>query len=132
MNEDFLRIENLEKRFGSVAAVQNVSLSVRRGEFVSLLGPSGCGKTTTLRMIAGYMIPDAGRIWLDGNDLTQLPPYRRDIGMVFQNYALFPHMTVHENIAFGLRMRRIASNEIQQRVMEALSLVRLEGFGQRH
>src|SRR5206468_11845652 len=102
-----LKVEGLSKRFAGVDAVKDVALEVGRGEFVSLLGPSGCGKTTTLRMIAGYVKPDHGRILLEGRDVTRVQPYRRDVGMVFQSYALFPHMTVADNVAFGLRMRRL-------------------------
>jgi spermidine/putrescine transport system ATP-binding protein len=131
MAEVALRLRSVWKRFGSTLAVRDLTLDVRRGEFVSLLGPSGCGKTTTLRLVAGYLRPDAGAIELEGQDVTRTPPYRRDIGMVFQNYALFPHLTVWENVAFGLRMRRVPGAELRRRVGEALALVRLEGLGQR-
>jgi spermidine/putrescine ABC transporter ATP-binding subunit len=131
MSDTILKLDRLQKRYERLNAVDDFSLDIRRGEFVSLLGPSGCGKTTTLRMIAGYVIPDAGRILLDGSDMTRVPPYRRDIGMVFQNYALFPHMTVEENVAFGLRRRRVAKQETRRRVDEVLALVRLEGLGRR-
>jgi spermidine/putrescine ABC transporter ATP-binding subunit len=126
-----LRLANVVKRFGPTIAVRDLSLEARRGEFVSLLGPSGCGKTTTLRMIAGYLRPESGVIELDGQDVTRVPPYRRDIGMVFQNYALFPHLSVWDNVAFGLRMRRVPRAELRRRVGEALALVRLEGLGGR-
>ncbi len=109
----------------------DVSLTVRRGEFFTLLGPSGCGKTTTLRMIAGLLEPDAGEILFDGRPVTPIPPWRRNIGMVFQNYALWPHMTVFENVAFGLVERRVARGEIARAVTEALRLVGLEGLGAR-
>jgi spermidine/putrescine ABC transporter ATP-binding subunit len=131
MNEFALQLNDVAKRFGDAVAVAGLSLQVRRGEFVSLLGPSGCGKTTTLRMIAGFVRPDRGRVLLDGEDVTETPPFHRDIGMVFQNYALFPHMTVVENVAFGLRRRGIANAEISTRVREALAMVRLEGLEQR-
>lgn len=131
MTDVALRLQGLTKRFGSVTAVRDVALEVRRGEFVSLLGPSGCGKTTTLRMVAGYVRPDGGTIAIEGEDVTRMPPYRRDIGMVFQSYALFPHMTVEQNVGFGLQMRRISKDEIRTRVAEALKLVRLEGLGSR-
>ncbi len=126
-----LALRQVSKRFGSTLAVRDLTLEVRRGEFVSLLGPSGCGKTTTLRMIAGYLRPDGGAIELEGRDVTRTPPYRRDIGMVFQNYALFPHLSVWENVAFGLRMRRVPRPELGRRVEEALRLVRLEELGGR-
>ena len=118
----------LEKGFGGSAAVAGVTLDIAPGEFFSLLGPSGCGKTTTLRMVAGFEQPDAGRIRLGELDITALPPERRDMGMVFQNYALFPHRTVAENVAFGLRMRRVGKAEIAERVRAALDMVRLTGM----
>jgi len=126
-----IRVVDLEKRFGKVTAVRKLSLSVGEGEFLTLLGPSGCGKTTTLRMIAGFETPSAGRIYFDDADVTNLPPYRRNIGMVFQSLALFPHMTVAENIAYGLRMRKVPEPEIKRRVESLLRLVRLEGMGER-
>jgi spermidine/putrescine ABC transporter ATP-binding subunit len=131
MGDVSLKLEGLDKRFGSVDAVKHVALEVGRGEFVSLLGPSGCGKTTTLRMIAGYLKPDRGRILLEGRDVTRVQPYRRDIGMVFQSYALFPHMNVADNVAFGLRMRRLPKRDILERVTEVLRQVRLEGLADR-
>jgi spermidine/putrescine transport system ATP-binding protein len=111
----------------SVVAVEDVDLQVGAGEFFSLLGPSGCGKTTTLRMLAGFEEPTSGRILLYGKDMVGVPPYRRDVNMVFQHYALFPHMTVYDNIAFGLRHKKVAKDEIQRRVADALRLVELEG-----
>ena len=127
-----LALDGLRKGFGTGApAVDGVSMRIEEGEFFSLLGPSGCGKTTTLRMIAGFEPPDAGRILLGAEDITPLPPERRDMGMVFQNYALFPHRTIAENVAFGLRMRKLPKAEIASRVAEALALVRLTGFGDR-
>ena len=131
MTDVALRLHGLTKRYGPVTAVRDVSLDVRRGEFVSLLGPSGCGKTTTLRMVAGYVRPDGGTIEIEGQDVTRVPPYRRDIGMVFQSYALFPHMTVEQNVGFGLQMRRISKEDIRVRVADVLKLVRLEGLGGR-
>ena len=122
----------LRKTFGRVVPVDGVSLSVGPGEFVTLLGPSGSGKTTTLMMIAGFEFPDSGAIRIDGHDITWLPSYRRPIGVVFQNYALFPHMTVFENVAFSLRMRNLRHREIVPRVGEALELVRLTGFDDRY
>ena len=126
-----LTLQNLRKSFGQTVAVDNVSLEVPQGELVALLGPSGCGKTTTLRMIAGFIGASAGRILIGDQDVTTLPPYRRNTGMVFQSYALFPHMTVAENVAFGLEMRKVPKEERDRRVEEALRLVRLEGLGGR-
>ncbi|MEZ5651625.1 MAG: ABC transporter ATP-binding protein [Burkholderiaceae bacterium] len=123
-----LEIHDLSKRYGDTIAVDRASLAVESGEFVSLLGPSGCGKTTILRMIAGLVEPDSGRIVIGGADRTWAPPEKRDIGLVFQSYALFPHMSVFENVAFGLRQRRVAHDEIDRRVAEALELVRLSGL----
>ncbi len=127
-----LILRGLAKRFGDVPAVDGVDLEVRRGEFVTLLGPSGSGKTTTLRMIAGFTLQTAGTIEIDGVDMSRVPPYRRDVGMIFQNYALFPHMTAAQNIAFPLQMRRVARSEIKRRVADALALVRLDRFGDRY
>lgn len=127
-----LRLVNLTKRFGKTVAVQDVNLEIRDGEIMTLLGPSGCGKTTTLRCIAGLLNPDEGDIFLDDRRVTDLPPERRGIGLVFQNYALWPHMTIYENLAFGLRLRKIPKDEIQRKVSEALATVRLPGFEQRY
>jgi putative spermidine/putrescine transport system ATP-binding protein len=123
-----LTIENLEKRFNGLPILRNISLSVTQGEFISLLGPSGCGKTTTLRCIAGFEQPDGGRILFGNRDMTAVLPERRDIGMVFQSYALFPHMTVAENVAFGLEARRTPRAEQRRRCAEVLAMVRLEGL----
>jgi putative spermidine/putrescine transport system ATP-binding protein len=128
----FLELEALTKRYGDHAAVDGISLRVDKGEFVSLLGPSGCGKTTTLQMIAGFVEPTAGRIVLEGRDLLAVPAAKRGLGIVFQNYALFPHMTVAENVAFGLEMRKVARGERAQRVADTLALVGLAGFSERH
>ena len=125
-------LENLSKHYGPTVAVADVTLSVAEGEFVALLGPSGCGKTTTLRMVAGFIPPTAGRIGIGGRDVTLLPPHRRDTGMVFQSYALFPHMTVAENVAFGLEMRKVPKAEREARVAEALRLVRLDQLAARY
>jgi putative spermidine/putrescine transport system ATP-binding protein len=127
-----LELQHVTKRYGSVAAVDDVSLQLRQGEFLSLLGPSGSGKTTTLQMVAGLAQPSAGEILLSGKPIGPLPPYRRDIGMVFQNYALFPHMTVARNIAFPLEMRRTERAEIRRRVASVLRLVELPGFEDRY
>jgi putative spermidine/putrescine transport system ATP-binding protein len=124
-------LENIVKRYGDFAAVDGLSLAVEDGEFLVLLGPSGCGKTTTLRILAGFIEASAGRVKIGARDVTAEPPYRRNIGLVFQNYALFPHLTVFENVAFGLRRRKVASAEIQRRVGEALELVRLGAHAQR-
>jgi putative spermidine/putrescine transport system ATP-binding protein len=126
-----LDIANLTKRYGDFHAVRDVSLEVADGEFMVLLGPSGCGKTTTLRMVAGFIEPTAGHVRLDGAEVTLLPPWKRNAGMVFQSYALFPHLTVAQNVAFGLEMRKLPRAEIGRRVEEALALVRLAGFGAR-
>jgi ABC-type Fe3+/spermidine/putrescine transport system ATPase subunit len=126
-----LALKTISKRFGETAAVADVSLDVGRGEFFGLLGPSGCGKTTTLRMIAGLEKPDAGQIEFDGQDITSLPAERRGFGMVFQNYALFPHLNVFENVAFGLRARHKPKPEVLERVNSALDLVQLPGYAKR-
>ena len=127
----FLRIEGVSKRFGSVVAVDDVSLDIARGEFFALLGPSGCGKTTLLRMLAGFETPSAGALLLEGVDLAALPPYRRPVNMMFQSYALFPHMTVAGNVAFGLRQDRVPRAEIAARVEEVLALVELSPLARR-
>jgi spermidine/putrescine ABC transporter ATP-binding subunit len=126
-----VEIDNVVKQFGSVTAVQNVSLSIRRGEFLTLLGPSGCGKTTLLNMIAGFEAPTSGKISFDGHDVTNVPPHQRDTGMVFQNYALFPHMSAFDNVAFGLRMRKLDKQTIAQKAERALEMVKLSGMGGR-
>ena len=125
-------IQSLVKRYGSSTAVNGISLNIEHGEFISLLGPSGCGKTTTLKCLAGFEAIDDGRILFDGRDVAQLPPEQRDIGMVFQNYALFPHMTVAGNLAFGLEMRAKPKAEITERVRAVLDLVQLGGLGARY
>jgi multiple sugar transport system ATP-binding protein len=127
-----IRLERLHKRFGRVVAVREVSLEVRDGEFVVLLGPSGCGKTTVLRMVAGLEVPDGGRVWIGGRDVTRLAPGRRDVGMVFQSYALFPHMRVFDNVAFGLRMRGVPRAEQVRRVREVSELLQIEDLLDRY
>jgi len=129
---DFLQISHLSKSFGAVPVIDNLSLTVQKGEFVSLLGPSGCGKTTTLRIIAGFVAPGSGEILLDGERIDQVPSHRRGAVMVFQNYALFPHMTVAENVGFGLRMQKLPKAEIQSRVDDVLRQVQLETFTSRY
>jgi putrescine transport system ATP-binding protein len=126
-----LRIEGLSRRFAGVAAVHHLSLDIYQGEFFALLGPSGCGKTTLLRLIAGFEQPNAGRILLDGVDLAPVPPYRRPVNMMFQNYALFPHLNVEANVAFGLKQEGLARREIAERVADMLAMVKLETFGRR-
>jgi spermidine/putrescine transport system ATP-binding protein len=121
-------VDRLVKEFGEVKAVNDVSLEIAAGEFFSMLGPSGCGKTTTLRVIAGFEEPDAGRVLLDGDDVTFTSPKRRNVNMVFQDYALFPHMTVAENVAFGLKLKKVDAAEIRSRVAEMLTVVRLDGY----
>jgi putative spermidine/putrescine transport system ATP-binding protein len=128
----FLELESLGKTFGDVVAVENASLAVEKGEFVSLLGPSGCGKTTTLQMIAGFERPTGGTIRIDGRDMAEVAPARRGIGIVFQSYALFMHMTVAENVGFGLEMRKVPKPERQRRIEEALALVRLDQLAHRY
>ena len=124
-------LNNISKKFAGVLAVDDLSLAVADGEFMVLLGPSGCGKTTTLRMIAGFIEASAGAVRIGARDVTHDPPYRRNVGFVFQNYALFPHLSVAENVAFGLRRRRRPEREIAERVGRALALVKLEGFAAR-
>lgn len=126
-----LELAHLGKLFGNTRAVHDLSLQVNRGEILSILGPSGCGKTTTLRMIAGLEIPTSGSILSNGRNITTLPARARNIGMVFQNYALFPHLDVFENIAFGLKTRKIEKSVIEQRVLKALGSVRMEGYARR-
>ena len=126
-----VRLVDVVKKFGDVAAVDHIDLEVRDGEFFSLLGPSGCGKTTTLRMIGGFEEPTSGLIELHGQDVTWLPPYRRNVNTVFQNYALFPHLTIYENVAFGLRRKKVKDAEVKRRVGEMLALVELAGFEKR-
>jgi len=132
LNKPAIQVEGVSKYFGSAVGVKDIDLSIAAGEFFSLLGPSGCGKTTLLRMIAGFEQPSCGRILVNGQDMTGVPPYRRPVNMVFQSYALFPHLTVADNVAFGLRSgQTINREEIRRRVEEALDLVRLGSYGQR-
>src|SRR4051812_9266771 len=126
-----VRLEGVVKRFGDVTAVAGVDLEVRAGEFFSLLGPSGSGKTSCLRMIAGFEHPTEGRVHLGGKDVTDLPPNKRDVNTVFQDYALFPHMTVGENVEYGLRVRKVPKDDRREQAREALRMVRLEGYEER-
>ncbi|HZX87846.1 MAG TPA: ATP-binding cassette domain-containing protein, partial [Reyranella sp.] len=129
--EPIVRIEGVGKRFGAITAVDGVDLDIRRGELFALLGGSGCGKTTLLRMIAGFETPDTGRILIDGQDMTGVPPHRRPVNMMFQSYALFPHMDVATNVGYGLRREGLRAAEIATRVAEALDQVRLADHGKR-
>jgi putrescine transport system ATP-binding protein len=126
-----VRFERVSKRFGSLAAVDDLTLDIAQGEFFALLGPSGCGKTTLLRMLAGFETPTAGRILLDGGDIAAVPPHRRPVNMMFQSYALFPHLNVENNVGFGLRQENVGRQEIMTRVEEMLALVRLTGYAPR-
>jgi spermidine/putrescine ABC transporter ATP-binding subunit len=126
-----VELDGVTKRFGETTALDKVSLLVRRGELMTLLGPSGCGKTTLLNLVAGFLAPEAGEIAIDGRRVTDVPTHRREIGIMFQNYALFPHMSVAANVGYGLRMRRIAKPEIARRVADALALVKLQGLEDR-
>jgi spermidine/putrescine ABC transporter ATP-binding subunit len=126
-----VQLDGVTKRFGKTTALDDVSLLVRRGELMTLLGPSGCGKTTLLNLVAGFLVPDGGEIEIDGRRVTDVPPYRRESGIMFQQYALFPHMSVAANVGYGLKMRRIAKPEIARRVAEALALIKLEGLEDR-
>ncbi len=130
-NRHDVRLENVTKKFGNWTAVDDISLTIRGGEFFSLLGPSGCGKSTTLSMIGGFESPSAGAIYLDGEDVSRQPPYKRDVNTVFQSYALFPHLDIFENVAFGLRRKGLGKAEIEARVQEMLTLVDLTGFAKR-
>jgi spermidine/putrescine transport system ATP-binding protein len=131
VNGPIIRFEGVGKAFGRAVAVDDVTLEVAEGEFFCLLGPSGCGKTTLLRMLAGFETPTSGRILIDGADVSRTPPNKRPVNMVFQSYAIFPHMSVAQNVAFGLRIDRTPASELKRRVEEALALVKLEGYGGR-
>lgn len=132
MSDNVVNLRQVTKKFGSLTAVNNADLEIERGELITLLGPSGCGKTTTLRMIAGFETPTEGVVELNGNDVSDVPPYERDIGMVFQYFALFPHMTVADNIAFGLKMKGVDQSEIDDRIEEVLEMVSLPEVGDRY
>jgi putative spermidine/putrescine transport system ATP-binding protein/spermidine/putrescine transport system ATP-binding protein len=126
-----LRLEHVTKRFGKTPALHQLSFAVRRGELITLLGPSGCGKTTLLNLVAGFLLPDSGEIAIDGRRVNDVPSYRREIGIMFQSYALFPHMSVAGNVGYGLKMRRLPQPEIARRVAQALALIKLEGLADR-
>ncbi|HEX9116078.1 MAG TPA: ABC transporter ATP-binding protein [Anaerolineae bacterium] len=128
----YLELHSVQKKFGATTAVESVDLQMERGEFVSFLGPSGCGKTTTLRMVAGFETPSSGRILLNGVDVTQVPPNKRNVGMLFQSYALFPNMTVADNIGFGLRITHHPPGQIRERVAEMLALIKMTAFDNRY
>ncbi|MFN8647343.1 MAG: ABC transporter ATP-binding protein [Gemmatimonadales bacterium] len=129
--ESVIKLEHVQKRFGDYIAVHEAHFDIGKGEFFSMLGPSGCGKTTTLRMIAGFEQPDSGQILLEGQDVSRVPPYRRNVNTVFQHYALFPHMTVRDNVAFGPRCKKLPEPEVQKRVTELLTVTRLAQFAER-
>ncbi len=131
LGKPIITFENVTKRWGKVIGVDNVSLTINEGEFFSLLGPSGCGKTTLLRMLAGFEVPTEGRILIDGKDMSEVPPNKRPINMVFQSYAVFPHMSVLDNVAYGLMVDKVPAAERVKRAEEALALVKLDGFGER-
>ncbi len=131
MSESFLKIESVSKSFGNTKALDNVSLDINKSELFSLLGSSGCGKSTLLRIIAGFEKPDSGKIYLDGEDITSLPPYLRPLNIMFQNYALFPHLNVKKNIEFGLKEENLENNEIDHRVKEITALLELTGLENR-
>jgi len=130
-SDTIISLQNVSKHFGTVKAVDEVSFEIRRGEFFSLLGPSGCGKTTLLRILAGFETPTRGEIFIDGQPMSAVPPYARPTNMVFQNYAIFPHLNVRENIAFGLRKKHLAKPEMARIVEEALALIKMPGYGER-
>jgi len=131
MTHNIIELAGVSKKFGNYQALHETSITIKNGEFITLLGPSGCGKTTVLRLISGFDKPDTGKIYIDGRDVTDLPPEKRHLNTVFQSYALFPHMTVYDNVAFGLRCKKIAEQEIQKRVMDILRTVKLEQLAER-
>ena len=131
MSENIIQLENISVAFDGEKVLDNLSLTIKDKEFVTLLGPSGCGKTTTLRIIAGFIEPDSGNVYFDGKRINDIPPYKRQVNTVFQRYALFPHLNVFENIAFGLRLKKMPDAEIRQKVFEMLELVNLKGYASR-
>ena len=131
MSENIIQLENVSVAFDGEKVLDNLSLSIKDKEFVTLLGPSGCGKTTTLRIIAGFIEPDSGNLYFDGKRINDIPPYKRQVNTVFQRYALFPHLNVFENIAFGLRLKKMPDAEIRKKVFDMLELVNLKGYASR-
>ena len=131
LSQNIIEIKNVSKTYGDNTVLNNLSLNIRKNEFLTLLGPSGCGKTTTLKILAGFESGDSGKVLFNGEDISNLPPYKRQLNTVFQKYALFPHMNVYENIAFGLKIKKVSKNEIDKKVSEMLKLVALEGFEKR-
>ena len=130
-NDVIIRLENVSKAFGGKQVLDNISLDIKKGEFVTLLGPSGCGKTTTLRLISGFTTPDSGTVFMDGKDISGIPPYKRPLNTVFQRYALFPHLDVYDNIAFGLKLAKVPEKEIEQRVRKVLKMVSMTDYEDR-
>ena len=130
-SENIIEIKNVCKSFGEKCILNNINISVKQGEFLTLLGPSGCGKTTLLRMIAGFGQPDSGEILINGTDITEMPPHERPVNTVFQRYALFPHLDVYENIAFGLKLQKVPEKEIDQRVRRVLKMVSMTDYEDR-
>ena len=132
MSQYMIELRNVTKRYGSLVANDNITLKIRTGELMTLLGPSGCGKTTALRCITGHNVPDEGQVWIDGQNVTEVPTHKRELGMVFQNFALFPHMTVFDNVGFPLMIRRVEKAERQERVMKALQLIRMGEYAEHY
>ena len=130
-NDVIIRLQNVSKAFGGKQVLDNISLDIKKGEFVTLLGPSGCGKTTTLRLISGFTTPDSGTVYMDGKDISGIPPYKRPLNTVFQRYALFPHLDVYDNIAFGLKLAKVPEKEIEQRVRKVLKMVSMTDYEDR-
>ena len=131
MNQNIIEIQGVSKVYGDNTVLDNLSLNIRKNEFLTLLGPSGCGKTTTLKIIAGFETADSGKVIFNGSDISNIPPYKRQLNTVFQKYALFPHMNIYENIAFGLKIKKLPKDEIDKKVREMLKMVSLEGFEKR-
>ena len=131
MNQNIIEIQDVSKVYGDNTVLDNLSLNIRKNEFLTLLGPSGCGKTTTLKIIAGFETADSGKVIFNGSDISNIPPYKRQLNTVFQKYALFPHMNIYENIAFGLKIKKLPKDEIDKKVREMLKMVSLEGFEKR-